>query len=154
MVIRRFASDDAYVSSQSQSSLDPEDGEQRAVDSAIESAESASTYEADASAIENPEEYAEDAATGAAVGAAAGQAFSSGGYAPPAYADRSDTKSFDLVPTKGIYVGNLLFDITTEDLTREFEPFGEIESVYIASDARGLSKGYAYDLLLQRFVLE
>lgn len=47
-----------------------------------------------------------------------------------------------LVPTSGIYVGNLLFDVTTADLEREFGQFGKISSATIATDARGLSKGY------------
>lgn len=44
-------------------------------------------------------------------------------------------------PTNGIYVGNLLFDVTAADLEREFGSFGKITSATIASDARGLSKG-------------
>ena len=47
-----------------------------------------------------------------------------------------------LVPTAGIYIGNLLFDVTAADLEREFQPFGKISSVTVATDARGLSKGY------------
>jgi len=47
----------------------------------------------------------------------------------------------NLTPTAGVYIGNLLFDITAADLTREFEQFGTIKSAVIASDARGLSKG-------------
>lgn len=48
----------------------------------------------------------------------------------------------NLTPTTGIYVGNLLFDVTAADLEREFEPFGKIKSAVVATDARGLSKGY------------
>ena len=47
-----------------------------------------------------------------------------------------------LTPTPGIYVGNLLFDVTTADLEREFGQFGKIISTTIATDGRGLSKGY------------
>jgi hypothetical protein len=47
-----------------------------------------------------------------------------------------------LTPTPGIYVGNLLFDVTTADLEREFGQFGKIISSTIATDGRGLSKGY------------
>jgi nucleolin len=47
-----------------------------------------------------------------------------------------------LTPTPGVYVGNLLFDVTAADLEREFATFGPIKNAVIASDARGLSKGY------------
>lgn len=52
-------------------------------------------------------------------------------------------------PAAGIYIGNLLFDITEEDIKREFQEFGNIQSVTIASDARGLSKGYASNTILE-----
>jgi nucleolin len=70
-----------------------------------------------------------------------------GGYGgdrrPDRYEDRQARPPMDrvLVPTPGIYVGNLLFDVTASDLEKEFEPFGTIKSAIIASDARGLSKG-------------
>ncbi len=51
-----------------------------------------------------------------------------------------------LAPTTGIYVGNLLFDVTADDLKREFEQFGPIQSVKVATDVRGLSKGYVLPL--------
>jgi nucleolin len=54
-----------------------------------------------------------------------------------------------LVPTSGIYIGNLLFDITAADLEREFEGFGKVTSSVIAADARGLSKGFV--LLFSKF---
>jgi len=49
-----------------------------------------------------------------------------------------------LIPTPGIYIGNLLFDVTSADLEREFAPFGKISSAVVATDARGLSKGFGY----------
>jgi nucleolin len=48
----------------------------------------------------------------------------------------------NLIPTTGIYVGNLLFDVSAADLEREFGGFGKITSAVVATDARGLSKGY------------
>jgi RNA recognition motif-containing protein len=50
----------------------------------------------------------------------------------------------NLTPTPGIYIGNLLFDVTADDIKREFEEFGPIKNVNIATDARGLSKGFGY----------
>lgn len=53
-------------------------------------------------------------------------------------------------PNNAIYVGNLLFEATPEDLIRVFSPFGEVKSVKIAQDSRGLSKGYV-DILSEPF---
>ena len=44
-----------------------------------------------------------------------------------------------------IYVGNLSFDVTEEDLEREFLAFGEVSSVNIIKDKySGRSKGFAF----------
>ena len=40
-----------------------------------------------------------------------------------------------------VYVGNLFFDITAEDLRREFSKAGDIGHAKIIYDTRGLSKG-------------
>lgn len=45
------------------------------------------------------------------------------------------------VPTTTLYVGNLYFDVTEEDLRRELERFGTVMSIKIIYDGRGLSKG-------------
>jgi len=43
-----------------------------------------------------------------------------------------------------IYVGNLFFDVTSADLTKEFEKFGEVKAAKVVTDSRGLSKGFGY----------
>ena len=44
-----------------------------------------------------------------------------------------------------IYVGNLSYDATEEDLKKMFEEFGEIEAVKIISDRySGRSKGFGF----------
>lgn len=44
-----------------------------------------------------------------------------------------------------IYVGNLSYDITEEDLRQEFLAFGKVESVSIIKDRdSGWSKGFAF----------
>jgi cold-inducible RNA-binding protein len=44
-----------------------------------------------------------------------------------------------------IYVGNLSYDVTEEELRREFQAFGGVESVNIISDKySGRSKGFAF----------
>ena len=44
-----------------------------------------------------------------------------------------------------IYVGNLSYEITEEDLKMAFEPFGKVESVSIIKDKySGQSKGFGF----------
>jgi hypothetical protein len=45
------------------------------------------------------------------------------------------------IPKTTLYVGNLFFDVTAEDLRKQFETFGAVENALIVHDARGLSKG-------------
>ena len=44
-------------------------------------------------------------------------------------------------PKETIYVGNLFFDVTAEDLKKEFSRFGPVASAKIVCDSRGLSRG-------------
>jgi hypothetical protein len=46
-------------------------------------------------------------------------------------------------PKPCIYIGNLFFDITEEDLSKEMARFGQVTSVRLMRDSRGLSKGYS-----------
>ena len=44
-----------------------------------------------------------------------------------------------------IYVGNLSYEVTEEDLRLAFEPFGQVESATIIKDKRsGRSKGFGF----------
>lgn len=45
-------------------------------------------------------------------------------------------------PSKCLYVGNLFFDVTVEDLKKEMQRFGTVVDARIITDNRGLSKGY------------
>ncbi|EEH10240.1 nucleic acid-binding protein [Histoplasma capsulatum G186AR] len=47
-------------------------------------------------------------------------------------------------PNETIYVGNLFFEVTAEDLKRDMAKFGTIYSVRIVYDSRGMSRGFAY----------
>lgn len=58
--------------------------------------------------------------------------------------DRPFTGPTDLTPNPSIYVGNLVFHVTEDDLKKEFSSFGPIKNAIIAVDARGLSKGFGY----------
>ena len=55
--------------------------------------------------------------------------------------DRSSAGPRTATPSSTLYVGNLYFDVTEEDLRREMERFGTVMSVKIIYDGRGLSKG-------------
>lgn len=104
--------------------------EQNTVTSAIKSAAESVSENAQAA-----KEYVGSAASGAA--AAAGIAAES---TPSGGEEKRDRLALE--PTNSIYIGNLLFEITQEDLRREFDSFGEIKKCTIATDVRGLSKGY------------
>jgi len=43
-----------------------------------------------------------------------------------------------------VYVGNLFFDTNADKLRETFGPYGEIKSVSIATDSRGLSRGFGF----------
>ena len=44
-------------------------------------------------------------------------------------------------PNKMLYIGNLYYEVTADQLKRVFSRFGEVESVKIVYDNRGLSRG-------------
>jgi len=48
------------------------------------------------------------------------------------------------VPFHRLYVGNIHFSITEEDLKNVFEPFGELEFVQLQKEEIGRSKGYGF----------
>jgi RNA recognition motif-containing protein len=46
-----------------------------------------------------------------------------------------------------IYIGNLSLEVSEEDIRREFEPFGQVSSVFIMNDryiGSGQPRGYGY----------
>lgn len=51
----------------------------------------------------------------------------------------------DKEPTKRIFVGNLSFDVTREDLAEHFAPAGEVEDVFLATfEDSGKCKGFGW----------
>jgi RNA recognition motif-containing protein len=40
-----------------------------------------------------------------------------------------------------VFIGNLFFDLTAEDLRKHMEKYGTVMKAYIVHDARGISKG-------------
>lgn len=47
-------------------------------------------------------------------------------------------------PKPTVYVGNLFFDVTENDLTKEFSRYGDVKKARLIRDARGLSKGSVF----------
>merc|ERR1712093_355560 len=158
----RKYSDDAAKSSEA---VPTSDGENSAVNRAIDAASDstpASAGESQGYAPREPRQY-EDRRGGYG-GGDRGYGGDRGGYGGDRGADRygggaygggrgggmqrGGGRSFEPrpapAPSSGVYVGNLLFDVTAADLEKEFGEFGAIQKVTLATDARGLSKGFGY----------
>ncbi len=104
--------------------------EHSTISSAISSATSTAASTA-SSAAETVGDYAgsaQEAVTDAAQATAASTGFSARNPIPKG-------------PTNSIYVGNLFFDVTEDDLRKEMEQCGAVTRVKIIFDGRGLSKG-------------
>jgi len=169
-VFRRFASNDVETEGhESETKSTPSSEDQSSIASAISSAtESASSYASNAaeSLTENVSAAKDTVVDSASdVAAAAGLAYvpreERREFSPRNnYGDdrrsanptgmngeRRRPRDFGseaavIKPTNSIYIGNLLFETTEEDLQREFGKFGKIDSITIARDERNLSKGY------------
>ncbi|KGY15820.1 hypothetical protein PABG_11055 [Paracoccidioides brasiliensis Pb03] len=50
----------------------------------------------------------------------------------------------EVKPNETIYIGNLFFEVTADDLKRDLSKFGNILAVRIVYDSRGMSRGFAY----------
>ncbi|KAL4902619.1 hypothetical protein BDW74DRAFT_158173 [Aspergillus multicolor] len=47
-------------------------------------------------------------------------------------------------PRETVFIGNLFYDVTAEDLRKQMAKYGVVEMVNIIYDSRGISKGYGY----------
>ena len=92
------------------------------------------------SAKEKAGEYGQ-AATEAASGVASGGAHSAGLGQQQESRSPSRSSGNSAPPSNIVYIGNLFFDATDEDLRREFSKAGEVVSATVKKDARGLSRG-------------
>ena len=111
---------------------------QSATESARDQASSAGSQVADAArtATETVKGAAENLAAAAGFGPGASQVGS-----------RTEGRGgMEGEPSKTVYVGNLFFDVRSDDLKREFSRAGEINDVKIIMDQRGLSKGFVNPL--------
>ncbi|EDU51034.1 RNA binding domain containing protein [Pyrenophora tritici-repentis Pt-1C-BFP] len=62
----------------------------------------------------------------------------------PTTMGRQSRQSRNTEPNKMLYIGNLYYEVTADQLKRVFSRFGEVESVKIVYDNRGLSRGFGY----------
>ena len=95
-----------------------------------------------ASQVSDAAQSATETVTGVAqsLGAAAG--FGSPRNPENPGGSRGNAPALDGEPSETVYVGNLYFDVRSEDLKNEFERAGPIEEAKVIMDHRGLSKGY------------
>lgn len=127
----------ASADADASSSTPAEKAEESAAASTAESATEKATEQVSSTAdsVKSAVQSASEAATGAAqsLGAAAG--FGS-------QTSRAGKEQGGGETSKNVYVGNLFFDVKSEDLKKEFERAGPVVDAKIITDQRGLSKGF------------
>ena len=123
--------------------------EEAAAQSTIESATESARDQASSagSQVGDAARTATETVKGAAESLAAAAGFGPGPSQAGSRTEGSEGK--DGEPSKNVYVGNLFFDVRTDDLKREFSSAGEIVNAKIITDQRGLSKGYVLPLPLR-----
>ncbi|KAF1360603.1 RNA binding domain-containing protein [Lizonia empirigonia] len=57
---------------------------------------------------------------------------------------RAPREKNDAPPNNTLYVGNLYYEVTADQIKRVMSRFGEVENVKIVFDNRGLSRGFGY----------
>ncbi|KAF2132956.1 RNA-binding domain-containing protein [Dothidotthia symphoricarpi CBS 119687] len=128
---KRFASDDA---SQAAASDAPENFAQTATEAPVE--ENLTPAQA---AVQ-----AEPTDASATIGIDALDAAAKAADSPRSDQRRSRERTTPAEPNTMLYIGNLYYEVTTDQLKRVFSRFGEIESVKLVYDNRGLSRGFGY----------
>lgn len=90
-------------------------------------------------------QVAAEAATMGAAAAAVAPEFRQPAYRPqPRDIAPSGPVPRNSQPSRIIYVGNLFFEVTAQQLEAEFSQIGQITNSRVVTDARGLSKGFGY----------
>ncbi|KAJ4312287.1 hypothetical protein N0V94_007515 [Neodidymelliopsis sp. IMI 364377] len=57
---------------------------------------------------------------------------------------RAPRQKSDNEPNNVVYVGNLYYEVTADQIKRVFSRFGEVDNVKLIFDNRGLSRGFGY----------
>jgi RNA recognition motif-containing protein len=99
---------------------------------------------AESTAAADGSEFAEPAASAAEATQDGYVSQSETAYQEPLPRLRGISRQSNNQPLTSVYVGNLFFEVTEETLRKEFERFGEIQSVKVVTDARGLSRGFGF----------
>ncbi|KAF2467447.1 RNA-binding domain-containing protein [Lindgomyces ingoldianus] len=131
---RRFASDEVAKTESEEAKA--EAASEASSESFAQTAAEAPVEESVAPAPEAPQ--AESTNESATVGVDALEAAASQGTEGRGF------KGHNATPNKTIYVGNLYYEVTEDQLKRVFSRFGAIDSVKVVYDNRGMSRGFAY----------
>lgn len=115
-----------------------EQSEDAAAAESYEQSEDASVQ----SAIESATESVSDAAS--AVADTASRAVGGDGYRQSRSHEIGGLSGNPREPKSTVYIGNLFFDVTENDLVKELARFGTVTKCRLMRDARGLSKGFGY----------
>ncbi|KAI9848952.1 MAG: Peroxisomal membrane signal receptor PTS1 [Sclerophora amabilis] len=139
---RRFASDVADTQEAQADELDShpssaDSDDHSTISSAISSAASRTSTATSNAAQSASDSFdnARNSVSDAASAAAAGASLNIGG---------SNLQSSPVPSSNTVYLGNLFFSVTAEDLKAEMESFGEVASAKVVFDRRGLSKGIGF----------
>jgi nucleolin len=145
---RRFLSDDAKSADVAATDAEVNAAAEapQSISEELRAAEVQPTSEVEAERTNVVDAEQDSGAVQAAIGSAAATGASTPPYVSASPRDRPDPTSQAAVPSNHLYVGNLFFDVTEEDLKREFSRFGHVEKVTMIYDGRGLSKGYVNSL--------
>ncbi|KAF2806983.1 uncharacterized protein BDZ99DRAFT_465732 [Mytilinidion resinicola] len=139
---RRFASDDVEKSEEfAQTAIEAPVTETVTETSGTETSATETSETEPQSAVGSATEYVQEKASDALD--ALGLAAASSAVAPP---QQSNTRYSNplATPNKVIYVGNLFFEVTEDQLRRVFSRFGTVEDVRLVTDGKGLSRGFGY----------
>ena len=129
---RRFASDEAAKTEQAEAAAadTPENFAQTAAEAPVEENLTPAQQEVQAEPTDASATVGADALDAAVEHADKGKTFEKSRTARTA------------PPNNMLYVGNLYYEVTAEQLKRVFSKFGDVESTRIVYDNRGLSRGY------------
>jgi RNA recognition motif-containing protein len=135
---RRFASDEATKTEAAQAAAadTPENFAQTAAEAPIEENLTPAQQQVQAEPTDESATVGPDALESAAEHAQKSQ---SGERKP-----RTPRTPRNTTPNKMLYIGNLYYEVTAEQLKRVFSKFGDVESTKIVYDNRGLSRGFGY----------
>ncbi|RYN96622.1 hypothetical protein AA0119_g8154 [Alternaria tenuissima] len=128
---RRFASDEAAKTEQAEAAAadTPENFAQTAAEAPVEENLTPAQQEVQAEPTDASATVGADALDAAVEHADKGRTFK---------------KSRTTPPNNMLYIGNLYYEVTAEQLKRVFSKFGDVESTRIVYDNRGLSRGFGY----------